>query len=137
MSAKERTGSARFEQVRRDIEGWRSSRAKLGPMPEALWAAATRAAQEVGLYPVARALGLNYEALKQRVSAATGRRPATPPRLGCASFVELTHVARLNGGSAEGMVVEVTSADGARLTLRLKGGAPDVAALISAFRGQG
>ena len=33
-------------------------------------------------------------------------------------------------------MVELVAPDGARLTIRLKGGSPDVAALVNAFREQ-
>ena len=130
----------RLEQVRGDIEDWRTSRAKLGPMPEALWENATIAARELGLYPVARALRLNYAALKQRVAAGTaGERGAQarrvePARKARVDFVEVSNRSLLSGFSSEGMVVEVVAADGARLTVRARGGSPDIAALVSAFR---
>jgi hypothetical protein len=96
-------------------------------------------AQVLGVYPVARAAHLNYAALKQRAATMArppGRRARAAPlaKMTRSDFVEVSGVQLLSGIQNEGTVVEVVGSDGARLTIRLQGEAPDVAALVNAFR---
>ena len=128
-----------IEGLRGRIEGWRQSRPKSRPMPEELWQEASGAAKRLGTGRVARALGLSYEALKQRVIfSGSGRRGGGARRQG---QPERTEFIELNGfpvlGSAatrEEMLVEMVAADGTRLTIRVKGASPNISALIEAFR---
>jgi hypothetical protein len=121
------------------IEAWRQMRPKSRPMPEELWREASAAAKRLGAGRVARALGLKYETLKQRVisgdpsGGGVGRKKAP----GKTEFVELCEfpVPRLSAGRDE-MVVEIVAADGTRLTIRVKGASPNISALIEAFRGR-
>jgi hypothetical protein len=98
-------------------------------MPDDLWAAATAVAREHGVYLTARALRVNYESLKRRVSVV-----ATPVVSG--GFVELRGADLIGGEpTMSGAVVEVSDGDGARMTIRLAAGtAFDPAALVGAFR---
>lgn len=79
----------RIRGVRRRLERWRQTRPhQRAAFPRALWAAAVRLAREHGLYPTARALGINYGGLKGHVERADRadsavRRP---------TFVELAPV---------------------------------------------
>ena len=142
-SAGQSTGEFTLERVSRDIAAWRQNRPKLGRMPEPLWEEATAVARMLGVYPVARALRLNYGALKLRVDSTArrgGRRarreePALQP--GHGRFVEVSGVPLLGGLSDAGAVVEVVAPDGARLTIRLKGTGPDIAAWLDVFRERG
>jgi len=100
-----------------------------------------RGGEATGAGRVARALGLKYETLKQRVISGSpsgarggaGREKA----LGRAEFIELRRVSRAgpvrwprrDGGGDVG-------ADGTRLTIRLKGASPDWMALIQRLRGR-
>jgi hypothetical protein len=61
----------RIRRVRRRLEGWRQKRPhQRAAFPRALWTAAVMLAREHGLYPTARALGINYGALKAHVERA-------------------------------------------------------------------
>ena len=62
-------GLARLSQLRRRIERWRGTRVKRSPMPPELWRAATELARELGVYRVAREVGVGYESLKDRLAA--------------------------------------------------------------------
>jgi hypothetical protein len=98
-------------------------------MPRGLWSEACVLAREVGVHRIKCALGLNYESLKKRVGevAARGSAPAKTP-----GFVDLRGAQLL--GPARGAVVEVSDADGGRLTVQLGMGSEfDVAGLIEAF----
>jgi hypothetical protein len=122
--------SHRVERVRKQIDRWRSKKwRQTAPMPRWLWNEACLLAREVGVHRIKCALGLNYESLKKRVGevAAGGSAPGKTP-----GFVELRGAQLL--GPARGAVVEVSDADGGRLTVQLGTGSElDVAGLIEAF----
>ena len=101
-------------------------------MPAPLWTAAVALAAEYGIYPIARALRLNYETLKARVG-----RSADVERTGVtrsAGFVALDGASLLGAAPPAGSVVELVGADGAKLVIRLAGReALDVRGLAAAF----
>jgi hypothetical protein len=108
-------------------------------MPGELWDEATTLARSLGVSQVARALGLGYTSLQQRVRGGSEWRAVETPA-STSGFVEIhrTHLlgAPTEGSSQSGVLVEVEGGDGARLTLRLPGHiALDVAGLVAAFRG--
>jgi hypothetical protein len=108
-----------MEQVGRRIEHWRETRAKRGRMPERLWEAAVALAREHGVYATSQGLRVNYDSLRARVGA---RRPkGRAPKARGAAFVELGPPLPLEPASPTGPVVELTGADGQKLTLRLAG----------------
>ncbi len=118
-----------MESVRQRIERWRATREKRTRMPGALWEAAASVAQEHGLWAVSRGLRVNYESLKQRVerAAKTGRSSA-------AGFVELDAAQLIGRSERVATVLELSSGDGAKLTVRLEGHDDlDVPALAAAF----
>ena len=109
--------TARMEQVRQRIEHWRETREKRGRMPERLWAAAVALARKHGVYATAQGLRVNYDSLRARVGARRSKRRA--PKARGAAFVELGPALPLSPTSPTGPVVELTGADGQKLTLRL------------------
>lgn len=128
------TASDRTKQLRERIERWRLTRAKRRPMPSALWDEAAALARELGLHPVKSALGLNYASLRRRVNegaaCVSGARASTG-----GSFVELSGAQLLELPVLATPVVELSDANGTRLTVRLAAGsALDVARLVAAFR---
>lgn len=127
-----------IEGLRDRIEGWRQSSPKSRNMPEELWKEASAAAKRLGACRVARALGVKYETLKQRVLAngAAGFGGEATVLPSGTHFIELTGLSGLSHTAADEAVVELAAADGARLTIRLKGAGLDVVALVSAFRGR-
>lgn len=130
------TASERVKQLRERIDHWRSTRVKLWPMPAELWGEAAALARELGTYPVQRALGLNYESLRQRAEEETAPRGDGVAR-GGGEFVELRGTQLFGPPLAAGPVVELSDGNGVRLTVRLAAGsALDVAALVGAFRGR-
>src|ERR1700738_537150 len=111
---------AEVDGLRGRIEGWRQSRPKSRPMPEELWQEASAAAKRLGTGRVARALGLSYEALKQRVisKGSRGHRGGTGEQAQPegAEFIELSGFPALSQSAArDEMVVEMVAADGTRL----------------------
>jgi hypothetical protein len=129
--ATEDRATERLQQLRERIERWRLTRRKHGPMPTELWDEAAALARSLGVCPVSRALHVGYESLQQRATAA--RRSGSTSRGG---FLELSGAQLVSPPSPNGgTTVEVLSADGARLTIRLPTGEMlDVAALVAAFR---
>ena len=78
--------TVRLDRVRRRLDRWRQRRAHpRTPIPAPIWTAAVGLVPRHGLYQTARALHLDYGALKRHVEAAAPTRPASPP-----AFVELT-----------------------------------------------
>ena len=128
-----------IEELRGRIDAWRQSALKTRNMPEELWKDACAAAKRLGACRVARALGVKYETLKQRVlgNGGAGIGGEATVRPNGAQFIELTGFSTASDRAAgDEAVVEVVAADGARLTIRLKGASLDVGALVSAFRGR-
>jgi len=137
--ANDTNSAERLQQLHKRIEQWRLTRRQHGPMPGELWDEAASLARSMGVSPVARALGLGYASLQQRIRGQSGQRPAAAPA-SASGFIELRSTPLLGmptvGGSHDGALVEVTAGDGARLTLRLPANSLlDVARLIVAFRG--
>jgi hypothetical protein len=122
MGARRRPSSAELKRLRTRIERWRATRAKRSPMPEPLWEAAVTLAQREGLYPVARALRLNYESLKTRVGAGSPHRAVRGARVP-AGFVELPPLS-LAAPPPAGPVLEWQDRHGGKLTIRLAAGQP-------------
>ena len=133
MGSRHRRSSIQPRSVRARIERWRATRAKRSPMPEPLWDAAVELAQAEGIYPIARALAVNYQTLKCRVAMASNGNSRTP-----AGFVELTPMPA-NGSVSRGeLVLELSSGDGATLTIRLPSEREfDVERLAEAFLRRG
>jgi hypothetical protein len=108
-------------------------------MPEQLWKEACTAAKRLGTGRVARALGLGYEGLKQRVLAgrAVGLRDEARGLPVEAQFIELTGFAAEGQAAArDEAVIEIVATDGARVIIRLKAASLDVAALVRVLRGR-
>jgi hypothetical protein len=128
--ANETRAAQRLQQVRRGIDVWRWTRLKRSPMPDELWAQATRLAQSLGVWRVARDLGLCYESLKRRVEERVSRKEP-----GAVRFVEVGGSDLMDVASSDGSVVELHATDGTRMTVRLGGDAQvDMMALVAAFR---
>jgi hypothetical protein len=111
-------------ELRERIETWRRTRAKPGPMPEALWRAAAQLARKHGLSAVAAALRLQYYALKDRVEGTTH----AVRRQGTAAFVEVSPPAM----TPSGCVLELEAPGQRKMTLRVSS-AIDVVAVVDAF----
>jgi hypothetical protein len=119
--------------VRAHLITWRSSRACVrAPIPAEVWAGAVALAEKHGICPVARALGLDYGALKSRV----GRSEAGPgtPR---PAFLELSPSRTFPQGATT--TIEITAPDGARMSIHLDAGRDgEAAGIVTAFlRGRG
>jgi hypothetical protein len=83
-ASKRRDLPAGLEGVQRRFERWRRTRRGHSRIPDALWAAAVKAAGVHGLNRTVRALRLDYYSLKERVEqqAGTARGPAARDAVG-------------------------------------------------------
>ena len=115
--------------LRQRIQDWRSTRTKRGPMPRDLWSEAAHLTRRLGIYAIAKALRLNYEALKGWAEDSPKKRRQAVSRK--AAFVQL---GPLPGIPSPSPTVEVEIPGGTRLTIRLSGvNAAEAVALVDAF----
>jgi len=134
---------AEVGQLQRQIQEWRQTRRKSEPVPAAIWAAAVPMAMEFGVCRIGRAVGLDYTWLRKKVAAAKAKAEVTTP-----GFLELPASLVLGeaGGRREAgqdpcdvprtsAVIELSSADGARMRLCLNG-AVDATGIVAAFLGR-
>jgi hypothetical protein len=137
MSKKVGLEGGDLDEVRERFDSWRRSHKKSKTIPQELLDAAAVAAQQLGVNRVARTLGLNHTRLKHQVTAPDARsqkrRELQPVP---AQFIEVGAVGGLASTVADPMVVELVTADGARLTIRTRQASASVLAMITAFRGQ-
>jgi len=133
MGAK-KTGDlpARLEGLRRRFERWRRTRKVRARIPEPLWASAVKLAGRYGIHRTARALRVDYYALKKRVEGTTAVISSKAPAATAETkFLELPAAAWSGSGEC---TLELEDAVGAKLRVHLKGvEAPDLAALSRSF----
>jgi hypothetical protein len=138
VARKPRDISARLAGLRRRFEDWRRTHEARSRIPASLWGSAVKMAGIYGLHRTARALRLDYYALKKRfeheavVNDSTATIPAAGPRAEVVTpFLEL--VPPLSPGVSE-CIMELENAAGAKMRVHLKGMAsPDLAALSQSF----
>lgn len=135
-------GMRDFSVLERRIEAWRRSRRGGEPMPEALWRAARELARVHGPTATARRLRLHYGRLKERLEGDDAGAPTAGAVAG--GFVDLGPAGALFAGSPSSrsasvpeIVIEVVSAAGERLTIRLPADREvDVVGVVREARGQ-
>jgi hypothetical protein len=110
-----------LEVVRDQFETWRKRRPCRGRIPEALWQAAVGLCKEHSIFEVSRALRLNYNGLKNRVSKAmdAGLAVGQGPELG---FVRLDLGAPIASSEC---LVEMEAPNGAKMRMSFRGTARD------------
>ena len=118
-----------IEQLRRRFEEFRSVQPGHKRLPGALWAAAAELAKRYGVNPTARALRLEYGALRKRV--ANQGRPKRKRAMATPNFMEFVAP---GAKPVTNCTVEVESAQGSKLRLELRGVATaELADLIQTF----
>ena len=118
MARRKRPGElpADVRQVRARIEHWRKTRKKHTAMPAQLWETAASLARTHGVYWTSRALRLNYDSLRRRVSAPGNGRGGEAVHPG---FVDIGPAQLMGFAQPAGPVVEFSDAEGAKLMIRL------------------
>lgn len=131
---------ARLEGVRGRFERWRRGRKVGSRIPGSLWGAAVSLAGTYGINCTAKALRVNYYALKKRVKRKTDVAHSANADSASATFLELTSLepqsdyrGDLHAGLCE-CTLELEDIGGAKMRVYLKGsGVPDLAALSREF----
>lgn len=111
--------AAGLESVRLALEAWRGRRRRGERIPEAVWEKAAEAARRYGVYPVSRALGLDYSHLKRWT------REGEAAAVTSARFMELSGGLAGVGRRSEGgvaCIVELEKGNGTRLRLSVREG---------------
>ncbi len=108
---------------------WRKSKPHArSPIPQRLWDAAARAARADSVAHVSKAFGLDYKALKNRVSANQSKLSETNSQ---SAFVRLETVPRFSESEC---VIELQEVSGTKMTIRLGStGAGILPGLVEAF----
>lgn len=120
-----------LEKTRRRLEQWRQRHQAPTPLPDSLWAEAVKLAGRYGVSRTARALGVGYYSLKDRVERETVCSGAGSPTGGEATFLELAVGSRSGAGEC---ILEWEAVDGAKMRVHLKGvEAPDLVSLSRSF----
>ena len=122
---------ADLENTRRRLEQWRKRHQAPTPLPESLWAEAVKLAGRYGVSRTARALGVGYCSLRDRVEKETDCSAAGSPPAAAATFLELAVSPRSGAGEC---ILEWEDAGGGKMRMHLKGvEVPDLVALSRSF----
>ena len=114
------------------FEEWRATRTGRSRVPESLWSLAVSVAKLHGIWRVAKALRVNYEGLKRRVTA---KKSPTPKEESFSPFVELD---LSRSFPPKECIIELEERDGPKMTIHLKGtDSIDVIGLSKSFFGRG
>ena len=134
-----------LDPVREQIRAWRETRHLPGPMPGEIWDCAVVLARAFGVCKVARAVGLDYSALRKKVEKAMVKPGLVKP-----TFVELpgrmVTGEELQGLSpwqpeagrlgATGALIDISTPDGSRLRIQLEAGCGmEAAGIVAALMG--
>jgi hypothetical protein len=117
--------------LRQRISSWRGTRTGRGLMPAEIWDSAVTLARMFGVCKIARAVGLDYKALRSKVAKAMEKPGLVKP-----TFVELPATVAKEGapGQAPGALIEISAADGARMRIHLETGrGMEAAGIVTAF----
>jgi len=127
---------ARLVSLRRRFEDWRRTREVRSRIPDPLWGSAVKLAGVYGLHRTAKALRVNYYALKERVEEKAVADSSNVSEGDTTTFLELAATGpacSIPAGSCE-CTLELEDADGAKMRVRLSGIAtPDLIALSRSF----
>lgn len=117
--------------TRRRLEQWRQRHQAPTPLPESLWAQAVKLAGRYGVSRTARALGLGYYSLQDRVEKETSCSAAGRAAQSAAPFLELAVSPHRGAGEC---ILEWEDAGGGKMRVHLKGvEVPDLVALSRSF----
>ncbi len=130
VKPKKEPSPEQLDALRGQIQNWRQRRKVPGPMPGELWGAAVALAKEFGVCRMARALTLDYTALRKRTEKLPEAGLVKP------TFVHLpmTVAPEMAPSAAPGAMIEISTPDGARLHIHLEAGrGMETATIVAAF----
>ena len=132
-----------LDPLRERIRVWRSTRHRPKAMPPHIWNHAVVLAREFGVCKVARAVGLDYTALRKKVAKAMEL-----PGLVLPTFMDLGRLVaeeapplispgnQAAGQSAAGALIDISTPDGTRIRIYLEAGrGMEAAGIMAAFLG--
>ncbi len=114
------------------IQDWRGRRKVPGPMPEELWEAAVALAKDCGVCRMARALTLDYTALRKRTEKLLEAGVVKP------TFVQLPATLAMENAAltSPGATIEISAPNGSLLRIHLEAGCGmEAAGIVAAFLG--
>jgi hypothetical protein len=128
--------------LKQQIQAWRNARSGPESMPEALWSDAVQLARQFGVCLIARAVGIDYSGLRNKVRKAM----EIPVTLNQPAFIELPlSPGAANGtfkcqdgpwGGGAGSVIEISRPDGLKMRIHLEAGqGKEAAGIVAAFLG--
>lgn len=133
-----------LDPLRERIRVWRTTRHRPKPMPPGIWDHAVVLAREFGVCKVARAVGLDYTALRKKVAKAMELPGLVLPtfmdlgRLVAEEAPPLTSTgnqAAAKSGAA-GALIDISIPDGTRIRIHLEAGrGMEAAGIMTAFLG--
>ena len=107
-----------IEKVKERFETWREVRKKRTKIPEELWQAAVELSSDYSFNKISRALHLDYSVLKERILSMKSEELGVKEAEG--GFVEVDLGGRM---STEEWAFELEDGKGAKMRMRMKGGA--------------
>ena len=107
-----------IEKVKERFETWREVRKKRTKIPEELWQAAVELSSNYSLNEISQTLHINYSVLKERIVSMESEELGMKGTEG--DFVEVDLDRRI---STEEWVFELEDGKGAKMRMRMKGGA--------------
>jgi len=126
MGRKAQPLPADLARARTVFDRWRKGRKIRTRVPDELWDTAVPLARKHGVNRVSRALGVNYDSLKRRMTRTVDDRHEAPS---VPTFVEVSQ-AKVR----DECVIELEERRGQKMTIRLSGsGNIDIVGLASAF----
>ena len=128
-------GAAALGRAQAKMEQWRRGHRPRARIPEELWDEAAALAGAYGVYRTAKALRLDYYALKRRAAAAAPSGVGSGAATSGEGFQFVEVLGGAPGGVGGQCLIEVEDGGGARMRIHLPGQErPDLAALVRAFR---
>lgn len=122
-----------LDPLRKRVDIWRTTRTSRGHTPAEIWDTAVALARIYGPCQVARAVGLDYKALRSRVAKAPEKPGLVKP-----TFVQLPAVPipQAKATPAPVTTIEISSPDGSRMRISLEAGrGMEAAGIVAAFLG--
>ncbi len=121
------------EDLSRQLSAWRETHRPPSPIPPELWEKAVKLAEEQGLCETARALRLDYGALKKRLGVCTSAALAPA---GAPSEVQFVEWLPPLSNNIAGCVMDVESSSGGRLRVEMGNVTPSgLASILREFAG--
>lgn len=128
--SKKEPSSEQLNDLRRQIQEWRQNRTVPGAMPGVLWDQAVALAKDFGVCRIARAVTLDYTALRKRTEQAPSAGLVRP------TFVQLPATLTPVASPVAPTTIEITARDGARMRIHLEAGhGTEAASIVAAFLG--